>query len=348
MLFRKTIMSLVCMGALVFGSTLAAANDKGLYIGGAGGLNFLTEDSDLNSADAEYEDWGWAVSGAIGYALGNGIRLETEVGYRPNDVDNISGVTGGSGDVDVLNWMFNALYDFKQLNLPVTPYIGGGIGIAHVDFDGVTPVAGSTIDDSDIGFAFQGIAGLSLALTENLAATLDYRHLRVPHVRVNTNGGTGVDSDYATNQVMIGLRYTFGAPPKPAPAPAPVKQPEPAPKPAPAPKVQLQPREFIVFFDFDQSTLTPEAQKIVNDAAAEARKGYVRIKLAGHADRAGSSQYNIGLSQRRANAVEAELRRLGLSSTDIATEAKGEAEPLVPTADGVPEPQNRRVEIMMQ
>jgi outer membrane protein OmpA-like peptidoglycan-associated protein len=110
----------------------------------------------------------------------------------------------------------------------------------------------------------------------------------------------------------------------------------------------LQPKEFIVFFDFDQAKLTPEAQKIVNDAAAEARKGYVRIKLSGHADRAGSSQYNVGLSQRRADSVMSELRRLGVSSADIATEAKGEAEPLVPTADGVPEPQNRRVEIMMQ
>lgn len=346
MLFRKTITSLLCMGALVFGSTLAAANDKGLYIGGAGGLNFLTEDSDLNAAEAEYEDFNWAVSGALGYALGNGLRFETEVGYRPNDIDNITGVAGGSGDVDVLNWMFNALYDLDYWNLPVKPYVGGGIGIAHVDFDGVTPVAGSTINDSDIGFAFQGIAGVSLDLTENLAATLDYRHLRVPSVSFRTNGGTNVDSDYATNQIMIGLRYTFGAPPKAAPAPAPVKQPAPAPK--PAPKVELQPKEFIVFFDFDQSQLTPEAQKIVNDAAAEARKGYVRIKLAGHADRAGSSQYNIGLSQRRADSVMSELRRLGVSSTDIATEAKGEAEPLVPTADGVPEPQNRRVEIMMQ
>jgi outer membrane protein OmpA-like peptidoglycan-associated protein len=339
-------MALVCMGALVFGSTLAAANDKGLYIGGAGGLNFLTEDSDLNAAEAEFEDFNWAVSGALGYALGNGLRLETEVGYRPNDVDNITGVAGGSGDVDVLNWMFNALYDLDYWNLPVKPYVGAGIGIAHVDFDGVTPVAGSTINDSDIGFAFQGIAGLSLDLTENLAATLDYRHLRVPNVSFRTNGGTNVDSDYATNQIMIGLRYTFGAPPKAAPAPVPVKQPAPAPK--PAPKVQLQPKEFIVFFDFDQAKLTPEAQKIVNDAAAEARKGYVRIKLSGHADRAGSSQYNVGLSQRRADSVMSELRRLGVSSADIATEAKGEAEPLVPTADGVPEPQNRRVEIMMQ
>jgi outer membrane protein OmpA-like peptidoglycan-associated protein len=346
MLFRKTIMALVCMGALVFGSTLAAANDKGLYIGGAGGLNFLTEDSDLNAAEAEFEDFNWVVSGALGYALGNGLRLETEVGYRPNDVDNITGVAGGSGDVDVLNWMFNALYDLDYWNLPVKPYVGAGIGIAHVDFDGVTPVAGSTINDSDIGFAFQGIAGLSLDLTENLAATLDYRHLRVPNVSFRTNGGTNVDSDYATNQIMIGLRYTFGAPPKAAPAPVPVKQPAPAPK--PAPKVQLQPKEFIVFFDFDQAKLTPEAQKIVNDAAAEARKGYVRIKLSGHADRAGSSQYNVGLSQRRADSVMSELRRLGVSSADIATEAKGEAEPLVPTADGVPEPQNRRVEIMMQ
>jgi outer membrane protein OmpA-like peptidoglycan-associated protein len=70
--------------------------------------------------------------------------------------------------------------------------------------------------------------------------------------------------------------------------------------------------------------------------------------LTGHADRAGPSDYNFGLSRRRADAVKAELVRLGVSSAEITTEAKGESEPLVPTADGVPEAQNRRVEILMR
>jgi outer membrane protein OmpA-like peptidoglycan-associated protein len=170
----------------------------------------------------------------------------------------------------------------------------------------------------------------------------------VPDLEFDTSAGTSVDSDYATNQFMVGLRYRFGAPAaKAAPAPAPVAQPAP-PQPAPAPKA-VQPKEFLVFFDFDRAELTPEGRDIVKSAAESAKSnGAARIVLTGHADRAGPANYNLGLSQRRADAVKAELVRLGLTATEITTQAKGEAEPLVPTADGVPEPQNRRVEIVIR
>jgi len=120
------------------------------------------------------------------------------------------------------------------------------------------------------------------------------------------------------------------------------------PAPAPAPTA-ARPEEFLVFFDFDSSALTPEATAIVKSAADTAKKGgYSRIVVTGHADRAGPAEYNFALSRRRADTVEAELVRLGLPSSEIVVEAKGETEPLVPTADGVPEAQNRRVEILMR
>jgi outer membrane protein OmpA-like peptidoglycan-associated protein len=104
-----------------------------------------------------------------------------------------------------------------------------------------------------------------------------------------------------------------------------------------------------VFFDWDKSTLTQEAQAIIRTAAANAKAGnIVRIELMGHADRSGPDRYNMGLSQRRADAVKAELVRQGLKANEIVTFAKGEREPLVPTADGVREPQNRRVEIVFK
>jgi outer membrane protein OmpA-like peptidoglycan-associated protein len=169
----------------------------------------------------------------------------------------------------------------------------------------------------------------------------------VPDLEFDTSAGTSVDSDYATNQFMVGLRYRFGAPAAKE-APAPVAQPAPQAAPAPAPKA-VQPKEFLVFFDFDRAELTPEARDIVKSAADSAKaSGAARIVLTGHADRAGPANYNLGLSQRRADAVKAELIRLGLTTADITTQAKGEAEPLVPTADGVPEPQNRRVEIVIR
>jgi OmpA-OmpF porin, OOP family len=70
--------------------------------------------------------------------------------------------------------------------------------------------------------------------------------------------------------------------------------------------------------------------------------------VAGHADRSGSPQYNQRLSQRRADVVAAELVRQGVNRSDIGITAYGESRPLVATADGVREPQNRRVEIVLR
>jgi outer membrane protein OmpA-like peptidoglycan-associated protein len=127
-----------------------------------------------------------------------------------------------------------------------------------------------------------------------------------------------------------------------------VKQPPPPP-PTPAPKVKAAPKEFLVFFDFDSDKLTPEAMEIVRSAAQQAKAGgYSKIRLTGYTDRAGPAKYNLGLSLRRADSVKAELKRLGVPEGEITARGLGEANPLVPTADGVPEAQNRRVEIFMQ
>jgi OOP family OmpA-OmpF porin len=120
-----------------------------------------------------------------------------------------------------------------------------------------------------------------------------------------------------------------------------------APPPAPpAPGIQ---RSFLVFFDFDRANITNEADRVIREAAANSKRGSVsRINVTGHADRAGSDQYNMGLSMRRADAVKAVLIREGIPANQIGVVARGEAQPLVPTADGVREPQNRRVEIVLQ
>ncbi|MDP1670928.1 MAG: OmpA family protein, partial [Alphaproteobacteria bacterium] len=108
------------------------------------------------------------------------------------------------------------------------------------------------------------------------------------------------------------------------------------------------PRAFLVFFDFDRSDVTSEADAILNDAATYAKTtGAVRIGATGHADRAGSDAYNMALSMRRANAVKARLLALGVPESEISIDARGESDPLVPTEDGVREPQNRRVEIVL-
>ncbi len=108
----------------------------------------------------------------------------------------------------------------------------------------------------------------------------------------------------------------------------------------------VEPGRYLVFFDLDRATLTPSSRSVVSEAAQEfLRTGGARISLAGHADRSASEAYNQRLSERRVEAVRKELVRLGVPDNAIGTVAQGETDPLVPTADGVREARNRRVEI---
>ncbi len=82
-------------------------------------------------------------------------------------------------------------------------------------------------------------------------------------------------------------------------------------------------------------------------AAAYKSRGSARITATGHTDTSGPDAYNMALSLRRANAVKNALVQQGVPATAIAVVGRGEQGLLVQTADGVREPQNRRVEIVM-
>jgi OOP family OmpA-OmpF porin len=104
---------------------------------------------------------------------------------------------------------------------------------------------------------------------------------------------------------------------------------------------------YLVFFAWDQATLTPVALTVLDQVQADFALGKpVRIVIAGHADRSGSEAYNQALSERRARSVAQALGQRGIPASTMTLEAYGEIRPRVPTADGVREPQNRRVEIV--
>jgi len=108
-------------------------------------------------------------------------------------------------------------------------------------------------------------------------------------------------------------------------------------------------RTYLVFFDWDRADLTARARQIVAEAAqASTRVQSTRIEINGYTDLSGTARYNQGLSVRRGNAVAAELVRDGVPRSEIVTRGFGESNPLVPTAQGVREPQNRRVEIILR
>jgi outer membrane protein OmpA-like peptidoglycan-associated protein len=109
---------------------------------------------------------------------------------------------------------------------------------------------------------------------------------------------------------------------------------------------RTEPGRYWVFFAWNRADLPPDGRKVVEEAAQSfLRTGSARISLAGSADRTGSSAYNRKLSARRADAVRAELVRLGVPADAITVRAEGEDAPLVATAAGVREPLNRYVAI---
>jgi len=119
--------------------------------------------------------------------------------------------------------------------------------------------------------------------------------------------------------------------------------------PKPKPVVMMTPTDYLVFFDWNKADVTPEAASILKKVVANAKKmGDVKLVATGYTDLSGSAAYNMGLSERRAEAVKADLVSQGIPANNITTIGKGEADPLVPTADGVREPQNRRVQIQFK
>jgi outer membrane protein OmpA-like peptidoglycan-associated protein len=125
--------------------------------------------------------------------------------------------------------------------------------------------------------------------------------------------------------------------------------PPPAPAPVPAPEPMMEPANFIVFFGFDQDNVNEGAAQVLNLVGSkygDYKEG--QILLVGHTDTAGSAAYNEALSLRRANNVRFKLIEMGVPASAIGVEARGESEPLEATADGVRNPQNRRVEITIK
>lgn len=346
-------------------SGAAQAQSKGFYVGGALGYTSLRDADVRGSAISRTDSYESALSGAgiLGFAHGNGIRTEIELSRRENDVDRVTGTGAGNGAgaIAATSGMLNLIYDLRA-GATLTPYLGIGAGLAYISGEGARSTAAGTgsIKGSDTELAYQAIAGIAFAVTGRVTLALDYRYLSTFQepdldLRFASGASRNVSVDYASHNFMLGLRYQFAAPAAPvaaAPAPAPAPQPAPAAAPAPAPARAQAPdiqRSFLVFFDFDKSDITAQAERVIAQAADHAKRGGVaRIVVTGHADTSGPVPYNQRLSERRAAAVRDALQRNGMQATAISTLGKGESEPLVNTGDGVREAQNRRAEIVLR
>ncbi len=289
----------------------------GVYIGAGGGLEWS-----LGSNPNASTSTGWAVGGKLGYDF-VGPRVELEVGYGQIPTSaNIPG-TAINGKVGQLTAMANVLYDFMPASA-FTPYIGAGAGVAFVDSNASL---GST------QFAYQAMLGLAYNISESMRFQVEGRYLGTTNPSVNTPFGN-VTFQNQNILALAGIQFKFGGP---------------SAAPPPPPPAAVTPPSFMVFFDWDRSNLSQQALNTIKQASdAFKAKGNARITATGHTDTSGPEAYNMALSLRRANAVKDALVRNGVPAQAITVIGMGEKGLLVQTGDGVREPQNRRVEIVIQ
>ena len=332
-----------------------------------------------NSA-AHYNN-GYNVGARAGVQWGP-LRVEEEYSYRRNGLTSDSlglPVSASDGQRLTHSLMTNFIYDFTTLFAsPITPHLGFGIGAVdnvdsvtlnpftvaqpfQVNFPGnvgplrvpaATTFGGTLLHGSSWNFGYQAIAGIRYDISPSLAFDLDYRYLASTQPTFTNKGvfplpgnaplsgfpggTTKYKSGYNTNNLVASLTMKFGAPPPAPPPPAP-----PAPPPPPVQQV------YLVFFDWDKYNITAEGQQILVLAANQYKSGgRVQLQVTGYTDLSGSAAYNQRLSERRANAVASALEGLGVPRSDMVVTGRGMNDPRVPTAPGVREPQNRRVEIV--
>ena len=339
---KKLLAATTALIALPLAAQAQSLQPGGFYIGAEGGVNWLLNTSTnvtvsgpgfLGNGNANISaSTGWTAGGMIGYDF-IGPRVELEARFIQNTVNVTfpSGVTGG-GNFNQVPIMANLLYDFNAGGV-IVPYIGAGLGVAFQNLQG----GNFSNSGSSAQFAYQGIIGLGWNIDQTFRLNLEGRYFGTTQPNYTFSAfNSSASGNFSNNNlsIMASLQIKFGAP-------------EAAPPPPPAPPVASN--SFMVFFDWDRSNLSSQALATIQQAAnAFKSKGNARITATGHTDTSGPADYNMALSLRRANAVKDALVRDGVPATAIAVIGRGEQGLLVPTPDGVREPQNRRVEIVLQ
>ena len=355
MSFRRLLLA-----ATLLAAPLAAGAQpvEGLYLGAGAGLNFVP---DLNDQGVRLRtrDPGFAGVLSLGWGFGNGWRAEIEGNYRTDEVDRLSlngARVGGSGYYDRYGAMANLMFDFDLSSFGIAastyqPYLGIGGGYVWNEIRNARfAVAGSgyRIEDTDPQFAYQAILGSAFGLgnlAPGLSVTAEYRFLGTLDPNSPSTAPTARPSPACPAASSRRTTTTPSCSACATPSTRRRSPPPPSPAPVAAPEVA---RTYLVFFDWDRADLTDRARQIIADAAgADPRVQTTRIEVAGHADRSGTPHTTSACRCAAPRMWRASWSARACRGGDR-RHAFGETRPLVPTADGVREPQNRRVEIVLR
>lgn len=304
--------------------------DNRWYFGAAGGLAWPDNDRLTDGPEVHY---GIHFGRFLSPALSLDLRLDR---YKfDHDASSIA-----SGSATQQSYGLVGRYHFIQGR--TRPYILGGLGIQDHDnfFD----------EGRDAYFS----AGLGVLHTFNDRVSMrleaEYRH-------DNDRVSSDLERGFSDTLVTLGFNFPFGERPRapaPAPAPQPVRRaaPEPAPAPAPPPVPAPEPEVIFEFssevtFGLNSAQLQPSAVAELNDAIEllAMHPELTQIEVAGYTCDLGDSDYNQGLSQRRATAVHDYLVANGIDDDRLSVRGFGESRPKVPNTSDANRSENRRVEL---
>jgi OmpA-OmpF porin, OOP family len=344
---RILVAAVAALAATLSSSAFAQNWWDGPEIGIQGGYGFGTSSGHISTLPNGYN---FGMDGAMGGA---------HAGYDWQNGPWVLGIEGDieGGDIGGLHRNTttvptHSIGEYMDFDASVRGKVGfafdrvllygtGGVAFGDVTTHYNSPIGTRVGTSEGVRVGWTGGAGLGYAFTPNWEGDIEYRYTDLGTQGHTFTGGAHDNNEFNYNMIRVGLTYRF-APPMMAPPPPVVV---PAAAPAPMPHMA---RTFLVFFDFDRYNLTADARRVIDAAAASYRaNGSARIDVSGFTDLAGTQAYNLRLSQRRADAVAGHLMKQGVPKEVLDVKWFGKEHPRVPTPDGVREPQNRRVEIMM-
>jgi opacity protein-like surface antigen len=221
--FFATLLASVALSSMASAADMSAQgySEGGLYVFGMGGMSLprtIEASQDVDGTDFDHAeitlDNGYSLSAGMGYNLGNGLRVEAELGTLNFDTDEISFPDAGSeffddapGTLDATYTMVSAWYSFDTGS--VRPFVGAGVGMIDANMDSGPYFGDVSVDDSDTAFAWQVGGGLEMDLASNLQLVARYRYVSSSDFTVQDSGNTDVTASLDAHIIDAGIRINF-------------------------------------------------------------------------------------------------------------------------------------------
>jgi opacity protein-like surface antigen len=163
------------------------------------------------SAGKTKTDWGYSISGGLGYRYKD-FRVEGEVMYGRSDADHIT-FSGGGGDLSGYYGMWGATVNFYYdipTNTPFRPYVGAGLGGLHFEAHDITLAGGfPPTNGSNTLFTYRLMAGVSYTLSDAWRLLLGYRFMGMGQQDYETGGVSLHGDSIQTHAIQVGMQFYF-------------------------------------------------------------------------------------------------------------------------------------------